>query len=283
MGSIALFLTAALQLTPASEIVPRVRIRELAEDLARLVHQHPDGLAAQPIIVTELRAMGTLPEEQHIGEVTSAELAQLLAGAHGLFVLERARLDEILEELALEAQLGKIDDTQLASFAKKNGAALIVVGEVAELGGQVRIAARILRVGDASSLGQAAVEIPRASLVTYASESVILRSRTGALFRSMVIPGWGQSYNRQNTKAVLIGSSFGLVAASALALQLQGSSYVTRYRENTPGTVRFGDRAERLFSWRNTALWSALVVWGIAAVDAYFNGPDDVSSAHEGS
>jgi len=119
--------------------------------------------------------------------------------------------------------------------------------------------------------------------VALSSESVVLRSKKDALFRSMVLPGFGQIYNRQPVKAgIFIGAEV-LLIGTAVSLQLAGAQKEDEYQAYAPGpdTVdpaaeakALREDAESLYQLRNYAIGAAAVVWIVNAADAYFSGVD---------
>ena len=83
------------------------------------------------------------------------------------------------------------------------------------------------------------------------------KSSTGAVLRSAAVPGWGQWYNGQKLKAVLVlGGSLGLIGNAIYNNQLavKSSTYDERefYRSN-----------------RSRAVWLFVVVYLLNLLDAY--------------
>ena len=70
---------------------------------------------------------------------------------------------------------------------------------------------------------------------------VVLRSRTDALYRSLLAPGWGQLYNRQPVKAGLFAAAELALLGGALAFQLEGAKAERDYQgEGDPRRARAG-------------------------------------------
>jgi hypothetical protein len=97
------------------------------------------------------------------------------------------------------------------------------------------------------------------------------RSPTGAMWRSLVLPGWGQIYNRQYLKAPII------IAAEAASLSLAVDNYLTTRRlrreadaqTNPRKRIDILDRRETFIV--ETEFWGWLFVGFIAysMMDAY--------------
>ena len=112
----------------------------------------------------------------------------------------------------------------------------------------------------------------------------MLRSRSDALFRSLLVPGWGQLYNRQPVKAwAVIGTEVALGSA-ALGYHLAGQSAYDKYTKATsPGQLgsqpsaeaqRLYDDAASKYRTRNWLLVAFGGVWLLNAGDAWLSGVD---------
>ncbi len=252
-------------------VLPQARLRDLSRQVGELIAAH--GGRDTPTLVGEFDGAGELVERQELGHVASAELAHLLATVHGVFVVERARRAEVIGEAAYQQQTGQLD-AAFGDLASVAGARLMVVGEVSQRGAEARVTARLLAVPSAEVLGRTEVALPLDGFVAFATDSVLLRSRAGAVFRSIVLPGWGQHYNREPQKAAAFAGGAALLGASALAFHLLGNRDLSRYEENTPDAVPYAERAEADFRRRNLSLGLLAGVWVVNVIDAYLNGPE---------
>ncbi|MDZ7291222.1 MAG: DUF5683 domain-containing protein [candidate division KSB1 bacterium] len=124
-------------------------------------------------------------------------------------------------------------------------------------------AAAILWLGALSFPGLSNAQVSTRASAVAAGDSdsvrVILKKRnpTGAMLRSLALPGWGQFYNGKYFKAALaFGAETGLVATAIYWNQR---------------AVRTTDRDERLFyqNNRNTALWWLVGTILYSMLDAY--------------
>jgi len=130
----------------------------------------------------------------------------------------------------------------------------------------------VSRVGCADELGIAAVRG-----VAEAAPG----SRTGALFRSMLVPGYGQYYNGQPRKAaVFLGVEVALLS-TALAFHLGGDKVLSLYGRaasaqagsNSTGQVQqLYESAQARFQVRDALLLTASALWAINLADAYLSG-----------
>ena len=85
------------------------------------------------------------------------------------------------------ADLGIVDSNSVAQFGKVLGAQTILSGSVNEAGAKYLVTVRQVEVESAQVLATASVEIDRAGLIALSEESVVLRSKGGATFRSALV------------------------------------------------------------------------------------------------
>ncbi len=106
-------------------------------------------------------------------------------------------------------------------------------------------------------------------------------SRAGALFRSILVPGYGQFYNGQRVKGgFFLGTEIALLS-SALAFHVAGDSYLNTYNQqaraqmaNDPmGRVRrLHEAAQARYQLRDCLLLAATGMWVVNMADAYLSG-----------
>jgi hypothetical protein len=133
------------------------------------------------------------------------------------------------------------------------------------------------------------VKLPKAELVAFSANAVVLRSRSGAMFRSVVLPGWGQAYNDQPVKGALFGAATGGLALSTavfggLALYgrfveypaagLTGDSAKLPAAEKGPYVeeVRLRTNAQGVATQVLAGVTAA--VWAVNIADAWLSGTD---------
>jgi uncharacterized protein DUF5683 len=111
-------------------------------------------------------------------------------------------------------------------------------------------------------------------------------TRTGAFFRSMVLPGYGQFHNGQRVKAGLFLGVEVALLGTALAFHLAGDSILATYaRTPSPGADR-SPNAQALtaaagarYAVRDTLLFAASGLWGLNVIDAFLSGSRRPSAA----
>jgi len=94
--------------------------------------------------------------------------------------------------------------------------------------------ARAVSAEEGRVLATAQVTIKAASLVALSSDAVVLRTRSDAVFRSLLIPGWGQFYNRQEQKGTFLMVLSGGLLAGGLTFYALGKTAEKTYNSITP-------------------------------------------------
>jgi hypothetical protein len=117
-------------------------------------------------------------------------------------------------------------------------------------------------------------------------------SRAGALFRSILVPGYGQLYNGHTIKGgVFFGTEIALLSA-ALAFHLAGDSLLGDYNREarlqvgsdpTGRVQQIYDAAQTRYQIRDGLLLAATGVWVLNMADAFLSGgkPRPSVAAHE--
>jgi TolB-like protein len=257
--------------TEATSLVSQ--LRRLADRVVAGLDEQPGELRYQHVAVFPFEELGTSTSEKQLGRLVEAELTTMLRRDHGLLLIERSQLGRVLEEMAL-GQSGVVDPASAAEAGRIAGAQLLIIGSVAEAGGQYRVNARVVDAQTAQIQATAETSLPAGDLVALSSEAVVLRTRTGALYRSLLLPGWGQLYNRQPVKG---GIFLGLELLSAgLAGTFGGLALnADKDYEGLDGGADFDAAVERrqdLRNWRNIFLWTTLIVHVVNIADAFLSG-----------
>jgi hypothetical protein len=99
-----------------------------------------------------------------------------------------------------------------------------------------------------------------------------VKSPTGALIRSGVVPGWGQLYNEQYVKCGLVFLTEGILIAGAVVEHLRAGDDrqelddpLSSDQEREAAWLRYSRRIDK----RNTYLWYLAGVKFVSMVDAY--------------
>ncbi|MEW5851502.1 MAG: FlgO family outer membrane protein [Myxococcota bacterium] len=269
-----------------------IRVRRVTDALVAGLRKQGGDVRARKLAVLPFTDVGGKAKSAQLGLVTSEAVAVNLRKDHNLFVVERSRLGEVLSEQAL-AQSGVVDVKDTAKMGVMLDADVVVVGQVAEAGSDFLLTARIVDVQSTQVITSADARLPARELMTLSAESVVLRSRSDAAFRSAVVPGWGQSYNRQPLKsAIFIVATAVSVVASLAALATMGGLIVyyqtctadcqegkgRRFGPLPPVTfLNFGNLTVLIPQAGLVAalfLGLGVATWAVNVLDAYVSGVD---------
>lgn len=126
-------------------------------------------------------------------------------GRQGVYkVLDRVSSKERLKEIA-DQQRGLYDESKTISASRSLGADKILLGSVTKLGKIYVISAKIVDVGSTQSESQSE-EFESLDRITDAVESLVKKfgrkqeavTKKGMLWRSAILPGWGQLHSGLN-------------------------------------------------------------------------------------
>ncbi|MFZ9889485.1 MAG: DUF5683 domain-containing protein, partial [Myxococcota bacterium] len=266
------------------------RVRRLSDELALGIKRLPGDHRDSPFAILPLQENDEETRERRLGLVVSDLVVTNLVRDHRVAIVERERLAAVFDELALQAS-GATDPAAGAKLGEMAGARGVVVGDIVDTGESFRVSARVLDVETATVVVATEIALPKDELIAYSADAVVLRSKGDAFFRSLVMPGWGQLYNREPGKAALIGGAVGTLLVSAATIAGSAVFLHMRYddlkdKTKFPDEVRedaaarsayvegLRDSANTLYGTAGVVAGIALVPWFLGAVDAYFSGVD---------
>ncbi len=274
---------ARQQATSARGLQARVRV--LADTLAISLKRLPGDHRDQRFAVIPFEAVGAETKERSLDVVVADMLVTDLARDHRLPLVERAQLGTVMNELALQ-QSGAVDDTQALQVGKTAGARALIVGRVSDAGEFFTVSARALDAETGSVLAAEEAQLPKAELVAFSANAVVLRSRSGAAFRSLVVPGWGQSYNGDGVQGIVIGGLVGGLAVGTVATagigwyfqnrvyNLVGDDEKLTAPEKTAAAVDARQQANRFYTAAAVLGGATIVAWGANVIEAWATGSD---------
>lgn len=260
-----------------------VAMRKLADRIAEGFSKLPGSARYRRLAVLPFSDLGEESKKRQIGAIVTAELATDLRRDHNLLLVERSQLNRVIDEMKLQSAVAD-DPGQTGKLAALADAQALVIGSVAEAGDQYLVNARVVASETGQTLAAESAHVQAAGLVAVASDAVVLRSRSGAIFRSVLIPGWGQFYNRQAWKGyAFLGGEVALFG-SALAFHFAGNSAYSQYEKKTSRADLGADpsseaaalysKATSRYQVRNGLLIAGAVVWVLNIVDAYASSVD---------
>jgi TolB-like protein len=271
---------AAPGAAPADGGSIEVAMRRLSDGLASGFAKLPGNARYRRLAVLTFGEVGERAAKRKLGTIVTAEVATNLKRDHGLFLVERAKLGEVLSEMKLQ-EMTSPDASQASRIGKMADAQALVLGSVAEAGDRYLVTARIVATESGEALAAESVSVPEAGMASIASDAVVLRSRGDALMRSLLFPGFGQSYNRQPAKAIAFAGAEVALLGTAVAFHLAGNKAHDDYLKVGPGAgnpsaeaTRLYDLSSSRYTTRNWLLVGAAGVWAVNLVDAWASGVD---------
>ena len=126
----------------------------------------------QRLAVLQFTETGAEAKKRELGAVVTAELSTSLRRDHGVLLVERQKLQQVMGEIKL-GQSGAVDAASAPEIGKLADAQALVLGSVAEAGDRYLIDARIVSTETAETLAAASEAVPAANLVALSSDAVV--------------------------------------------------------------------------------------------------------------
>jgi TolB-like protein len=259
------------------------RVRVLSDELAMPLKRLPGDHRDQRFAVLPFESVGAEASKKSVGLVVGDLVITNLVRDHRLTLVERSRVGAVMDELALQ-QSGAVDDAQALQVGKLAAVRGIVVGRVSEAGEDFLVSARVIDVETGAVLASTDARLPVVELTAFSADAVVLRSRSGAMFRSAVLPGWGQSYNGDDAKAFVLGGlTLGAAASTAVvggfglynALYLYPIADRDVPLENKSATVvAVREAADAQLLAAGILAGVTAVSWAVTVTDAWVSGVD---------
>ncbi len=223
--------------------------------------------------VLDFKETTPLAKERAVGTLVAGELMAQLRQVHELMLVERSRLDKVLKEYEL-GQYGLINEKNAPKLGKFAGADAIILGTIGESGGKFVIYAQVIDVHTGTTVVAESIDMKAEGLISLSSDAIVLRSKAGAVYRSLLLVGWGQFYNRQEQKAYTFIGIVGALVAGVVGTHVAGALTQAEYARLQPGGnfAELVARAESLYLARNILLVGVGVAWAYNVLDAYLNG-----------
>lgn len=271
---------APAQAAPAQAAAPVRRAPEVAPELpaavdklaAAILQALPKGKPAK-IAVVPFTNLGPTAHEKKLGDIVSELLVTRLTGKENITIIERGQIDQVMNELKL-SMLGLTEGSNAEKVGKLLGAEAMIVGSVSEVGDKFAIAARHVDVETGRIAFAREVQVPQAGAIALSSEYIVTKSRGDALFRSLLVPGWGQIYNNQDAKGyVFTGVTLGLIGAGVFQ-RMQSNNTHDEYMKATSKdkATELYDKMSNQYEQSNLLFMIAGGVWTVNVVDAFISG-----------
>jgi len=259
------------QETSVETSIVNSQIQQLVDDLLINVPDNDFGVAVLSFETTEGRT-----EARDLGEAAAILINQNLISIPNISVVERERLEDIIEEIGLSQTGLTSDEIEVGNILNVQ---YLIAGAVADLGNRFLLAARIINVETGNILQSASVEIPSNSFLSISSELVMIKKYPiTAAFRSMIFPGWGQFYNDKPRKGSIILGSELLMAASTISSYVLYKQSKNAYDRSTQRDVASDNYSEMekyaQINWVSLGVMGG--IWLYAIVDSYIDARSQI-------
>ncbi|MDP7654073.1 MAG: FlgO family outer membrane protein [Candidatus Marinimicrobia bacterium] len=259
------------QETSVETSIVNSQIQQLVDDLLINVPDNDFGVAVLSFETTEGRT-----EARDLGEAAAILINQNLISIPNISVVERERLEDIIEEIGLSQTGLTSDEIEVGNILNVQ---YLIAGAVADLGNRFLLAARIINVETGNILQSASVEIPSNSFLSISSELVMIKKYPiTAAFRSMIFPGWGQFYNDKPRKGSIILGSELLMAASTISSYVLYKQSKDAYDRSTQRDVASDNYSEMekyaQINWVSMGVMGG--IWLYAIVDSYIDARSQI-------
>ena len=259
------------QETSVETSIVNSQIQQLVDDLLTNVPDENIGVAVLSFETTEGRT-----EARDLGEAAAILINQNLISVPNISVVEREKLEDIIEEIGLSQTGLTSDEIEVGNILNVQ---YLIAGAVADLGNRFLLAARIINVETGNIFQSASVEIPSNSFLSISSELVMIKKYPiTAAFRSMILPGWGQFYNDKPRKGSIILGSELLMAASTISSYILYKQSKDAYDRSTQRDVASDNYSEMekyaQINWVSLGVMGG--IWLVAIVDSYIDARNQI-------
>ena len=259
------------QETSVETSIVNSQIQQLVDDLLTNVPDENIGVAVLSFETTEGRT-----EARDLGEAAAILINQNLISVPNISVVEREKLEDIIEEIGLSQTGLTSDEIEVGNILNVQ---YLIAGAVADLANRFLLAARIINVETGNILQSASVEIPSNSFLSISSELVMIKKYPiTAAFRSMILPGWGQFYNDKPRKGSIILGSELLMAASTISSYILYKQSKDAYDRSTQRDVASDNYSEMekyaQINWVSLGVMGG--IWLVAIVDSYIDARNQI-------
>ncbi len=249
-----------------------IRLRRFCDALAKGVGRLGTHPRYSTVAVLPFAEHGERAEDHDLGDLLTYTVRAAMARDYGLPVVLPAAIREAKRALPPDTVIGPSEARRLGVAVR---AKAVIMGNVSDSGDHFAMSASVFAsAGREAPLEHRLLRVRVPELITAAEEARILRTKPGALWRSLVLPGWGQVYNRDVVEGVLVsGAEVGLLSA-AVVFEVLGRRAESRYRWDTREAVEQRQAALDHYVLRNALLAVAGGVWLFGAVHAWLGGAD---------
>jgi hypothetical protein len=258
--------------------MPGVRTRDIVAGFTDISLRLEKGIKGRPgvrrIVVFPFLELDPSAKDSGLGDVSRYLLSHRLVKRSGVISADQKMLEQTISELPTDP-MGRfaIDEARAAGFIV--GADTLLIGTISTTGNGYLIDARAVDVNSGDRLVEASQEFDAVKFNEYAD--IVREERTvwGGVWRSALIPGWGQMYHKNYGRGITYGAIFSSAFISGVVAGLAGNVYSDRYTSsNAQDGIKYRDQANRAYVQANVFLAIAGLMWSSSVADSWLTSED---------
>lgn len=269
------------QLQGAEQKSQQLSSAEIA--IGNIINQISQGITKEKgtgkivVAVTKFINLGPHAINQKMGELTSELFVANISKKKQFDLVERENLDKLLGELKLSL-LGITNPKLASKVGKMLNAQIFITGAVSDLGENFYVNIRAIDVASAKIIVVAKAKIPQGDVIALSSKYIVRKTKLGALYRSTIMPGWGQIYSEKKVKGTIFTVATLGLAIGGISSYIVGNTYYynDKYKNatNSEDATTYYDKAKSTVSLANNLFLATGVMWIVNMVDAYISGEE---------
>lgn len=217
--------------------------------------------------------------EQRLGEALTLALRAVVGAQPHTVALPQGDVASLWRTWSAQSQRHQLPLTltRAVSLGRTMGARYLILSRLSAEGGSYLLETKTVSMKQLRVIHEGSQPISRAALKAFESQVFERETRLDALWRSAVLPGWGQLYQGRKAAAVAYAATASILAVGAIASSLEGLSARATYQDNNAAGVPYRDEANSAFK-RANYLWAGLgAVWLTSMVDSFILGREQRS------
>jgi hypothetical protein len=253
----------------------------LDSQTSRLIPDVRNGLIRVGTVLIEAGSSIQNEVDSSVAQALTQHLIHIIQQQSNLIHISFNENQEVLTHFRKTTSLFNDQETRvrgrLISLGRLLGVRYLFVGQVNRNEGKIEFTLRVLSIKSKGWVGEASVEaLDPQALKRFEAQTLFRENRWGGTWRSSLLPGWGQFYQKRSDKGLLYSlSALGLLAGGLISYQ-QGIEYQDQYQVQNASSVPYRLRANDAFV-RANFFWGALgTVWMMSVLDGYLSGQDRV-------
>ncbi|BBE31127.1 hypothetical protein OSSY52_12680 [Tepiditoga spiralis] len=217
--------------------------------------------------------VGILPFEGNDKEKSTlvSDIYSYYLMENNIKIVDRKELEKVIKEIKL-SMLGITDIKNSNKLGNLISADYLLTGNIKKLGDIYYINIKVIKVSTGESIYTDSINFEDKEFITIKKVEEYFAERkypSTALFRSALIPGWGQMYNDQPIK----GGIFGISMIGSISLDLYFFNEYQKYLNSTNEEMYDKDlkKANDYNKYFLISFGTTIAIWIINMADAYIN------------